>query len=343
MIKLSREVKIGLIMIAGLTVFLFGLNFLKGTSLVSFRRQYFAIYSKVDGLKESNPITVNGFKVGSVTKIELMPDNSGKLKVTLSFSDPNIRVTEGCIVKISSSDLLGSKQIDFIPGKSDREIKPGSIIQSEIQMSLTEVIEEQIDPLKAKFITLMTNLDSVLGGLQDVFNDRAVGNINQSFDDIKKTLNSLASITSEIDKLVLEESNNIGGTIENLNTVTGTLAKSSQSIEKVITNIESLTDSVNQKNIAQTLNNARMAVENTNALVARINAGEGSLGKLINTDSLHNQMVQTTQALEELFNDIQAHPSRYVSFSVIGRKERGLKLTKAEEAQLRLLLNNSKK
>ncbi len=343
MIKLSREVKIGLIMISSLTIFLFGLNYLKGNSLITSRRNYYAIYSKVDGLKESNPINVNGFKVGSVTRIELMPDNSGRLKVTLSFTDGNIKVTEGCLAKIVSSDLLGSKAIEFIPGKSDKELEKGSVLPSEIQLSLTEVLEEQIDPVKAKFVTLMTSLDSVLGGIQHVLNDKTVGDINQSFTDVKKTLNNLASITSELDQLIAEQHNNIGGTMENLNTVSGTLAKSSQSIERIVRNIESLTDTVNQQNISQTLSNARKSVESTNALLARINAGEGSLGKLVNTDSLHQQMVGTTKALEELFNDIQAHPSRYVSFSVFGRKEKGMKLTKDEEIRLRLLLNNAKK
>ncbi len=329
-------------MVAGLTVFLFGLNYLKGNSLITSRRNYYAIYSKVDGLKETNPINVNGFKVGAVSKIELMPDNSGRLRVTLSFTERNLKITEGCLAKIVSSDLLGSKAVEFLPSQSEVTIEEGDVIPSQIQQSLTEVISEQIDPVKAKFIKLMTSLDSVLGGVQSVLNDKTVGDINQSFGDIKKTLNSLANISSELDKLVSTQSINMGNTIENFSAVSSALAKSSGSIERIVGNLDGITDTIAKGNVAETLRKANLAMQNTNEILAKVNAGQGSLGMLVNSDSLHMQMVATTKALENLLDDMKSHPSRYVNFSVIGRKEKGLILSKNEETKLKLLLNNSK-
>lgn len=341
--KLSREVRIGLIMVSGLVVFLFGLNYLKGNSLISSHRNYYAIYSKVDGLKESNPINVNGFKVGSVSKIELLPDNSGRLKITLSFSDKNLKITRGSIAKIVSSDLLGSKAVEFVPGQGTEELEKGSEITSEIQQSLTEVIGEQIDPIKAKFVNLMTSLDSVLGSLQGVLNDQTVGDINHSFGDIKSILESLQHASAQLDEVISSQKNNLGNTLENLSTVSTTLAANSKSIGNILSNMDSISDGLRRADIAATLNNAKATMEQTNAIMSKINRGEGSIGMLINSDSLHNQLVNATNELQNLFEDIQAHPKRYVNFSVIGRKEKGLILTKEEETQLQELLKNAKK
>ncbi len=291
----------------------------------------------------TNPINVNGFKVGSVTKIELLPDNSGNLKITLAFTDNNLRITRGSIARIVSSDILGSKAVEFVPGKGSEELEPGSEITSEIQQSLTEVISENIDPVKAKFVTLMTSVDSVLTGLNHVLNDKTVGDINQSFGDIKTTLMSLRHASQQLDEVMSTQKGNLNKTLDNMANITSELSRSSKSIGSVVTNMDSITTGLRKGNIEATLKKANEVVYNANEIVRKINEGQGSMGKLINGDSLHDQLVSTTKELENLFGDMQAHPKRYVSFSVFGRKDKGLKLTKEEEKQLKKMLNNGKK
>ena len=62
-------------------------------------------------------------------------------------------------------------------------------------------------------------------------------------------------------------------------------------------------------------------VSNLNAITHPIAQGEGSLGQLIQSDSLYQQLNASTAALEALLNDLKAHPKRYVHFSLFGRKE----------------------
>ncbi len=341
--KISKEVRIGLIMIGGLAVMLFGLNYLKGSSLISTRRSFYAIYPKVDGLKETNPININGFKVGSVSKIELMPDNSGRLKITLAFTDKNLKITRGSIARIVSADILGSKAVEFVPGLGSEELEQGSEITAEIQQSLTEVISENIDPVKAKFVKLMGSVDSVLSGIQGVLNDQTVGDINMSFGDIRSTLQSLRHATATLDDILTSQSGNLTRTMDNMANISNTLSNSSKSIGNIVANMDTITTGIREADIAATLNKAKSAIEQTNEIVAKINRGEGSMGMLVNSDSLHKQIVETTKELENLFEDIQAHPKRYVNFSVLGRKEKGLTLTKDEETRLKEMLNNGKR
>lgn len=340
--KIGKEVRIGLIVISGIVVLLFGLNYLKGTSLLNARRTYYAIYPKVDGLKETNPINLNGYKVGSVSKIELLPDNSGKLRITLLFTERNLKISKGCIARIVSADLLGSKAIEFVPGAGS-DLETGSEIPGEIQQSLTDAISENIDPVKAKFVKLMGSVDSVLSGIQGVLNEETVGDINQSFGDIRSTLQSLRHATATLDELISEQKGNLSQTMNNMTNITTSLSNSSKSLGNIVTNMDSITNGIRRANVENTLQKAHDAVAQTNEIIAKVNRGDGSLGKLINSDSLHSQLVGTTKELENLFQDIQAHPSRYVHFSVFGKKEKGVKLTKEEETRLKQLLNNSKR
>ena len=51
-----------------------------------------------------------------------------------------------------------------------------------------------------------------------------------------------------------------------------------------------------------------------------MNNGEGSLGLLLHTDSLHNELVETNQSIQNLLDDMEANPEKYVHFSLFGRK-----------------------
>ena len=57
-----------------------------------------------------------------------------------------------------------------------------------------------------------------------------------------------------------------------------------------------------------------------NGVLSKVNNGEGSLGLLLHTDSLHNELVETNQSIQNLLDDMEANPEKYVHFSLFGRK-----------------------
>jgi phospholipid/cholesterol/gamma-HCH transport system substrate-binding protein len=70
-----------------------------------------------------------------------------------------------------------------------------------------------------------------------------------------------------------------------------------------------------------------------------VNKGSGTLGKLIHDEKLYNELVETNNELQELVDDLQAHPERYVHLSVIGGKSKGLQLTGKQEGKLKKWLD----
>ena len=60
---------------------IFSYNYLKGINLFEKTRTFKIVYTKVDGLSPSNPVTLNGYKIGKVQKINFNPNDTKELIV----------------------------------------------------------------------------------------------------------------------------------------------------------------------------------------------------------------------------------------------------------------------
>jgi phospholipid/cholesterol/gamma-HCH transport system substrate-binding protein len=89
-----------------------------------------------------------------------------------------------------------------------------------------------------------------------------------------------------------------------------------------MSNFKNISDSVAKVNLAQTLNNANMAVKQTAEIMEKINTGKGSLGMLINNDSLYKHLDMASRDLDRLLIDLKEHPKRYVHLSVFGKSDK---------------------
>ena len=143
-----------------IALFIYGFNFLKGKNIFSSREIYYAVYPNISGIVEANQVQVNGFKVGSVKKVELL-NTSGHLLVTLAISDQKLKVTKGSIARIVNSDLLGPKAIELVLSKSNDLAQDGDTLVSEIDPSLQQSVEGAIKPLKDKAEKLIASIDSI--------------------------------------------------------------------------------------------------------------------------------------------------------------------------------------
>jgi phospholipid/cholesterol/gamma-HCH transport system substrate-binding protein len=118
------------------------------------------------------------------------------------------------------------------------------------------------------------------------------------------------------------------------------LRNNNEALTNAIQNASMITDSLAALNLAATLRQVNNALQSVNDITKKINSGEGSLGKLIQSDSLHNQVVQASTSLDLLLNDMRVNPKRYLSFSIVGRKEENQEFSKKQLEQLRIEIDN---
>ncbi|HAY89890.1 MAG TPA: MCE family protein, partial [Bacteroidetes bacterium] len=69
--SISKETKVGILSAFAITVLVIGYNFMRGEDLFTSSNEYFGKYEQIEGLFKSNPVLINGYKVGSVTSIEM--------------------------------------------------------------------------------------------------------------------------------------------------------------------------------------------------------------------------------------------------------------------------------
>ena len=321
--KIKKEVKVGVLMLVAISLLAWGANFLKGTNILNKNRHFYAIYEKVDGLGASNPVIINGFKVGQVEKIEFLPDFSGNIIVKFSVTKNDFPIPSDTKAKIMSADILGSKTIDLQLGSSKTLIKNNDTLQTEIEASLTESVNQQIAPLKKKAEDLINTVDSAILIVSAIFNKNARTNLDSSFASIRGTLETFEKTMINVDRLVDEERKHLDGIFKNVESITENFAKSNNKLTSAIANMEAITDSLAGSNLKQTVNNASIAMQQVSDIMQRINNGEGSLGALINNDTLYINLEKAAYDLDQLMLDLRLNPERYVHFSIFGRKDKG--------------------
>lgn len=319
--KLTKEVKVGIVAAIAIGFFIYGFNFLKGKDLFSHQRKFYAVYNNIDGLVEANPLMVNGYKVGLVGDIELVEDTSNLILITLLL-DKDLKIPQNTVARVVSSDFLGSKAVELILGDAKLYAEDGDTLKSAQEDNLKQSVNKAIAPLQKKAEGLIASLDSVMVVVQQVFNQNARQNLAKSFESIKLALTSLETTSYRLDTLVLSEKLKISSILTKINVLATTLAGNSDKLSNVINNFSSISDSLAKSNLTSAINNADAALSQASSIMNKINKGEGTMGLLINNDSLYRKLDKSAADLDKLLLDLRINPERYVHISVFGRKDK---------------------
>ncbi len=318
--KISKEFKIGIVVICSIAAFVWGLNFLKGSNLFSHKYFLYAVYPKIDNLIPANPVLINGYKIGQVNKISLF-QQGGKNKVLVKFIlTEDLQIPKGSIAKAISSDLLGSKAVEIIYSNETEFVKNGDTLIAGTEEGFKESLDKRIAPIQAKAENLIISMDSVMNVVSLILNSKTRENIDKSFESVRKAISTLEKTAYKLDDLIGSEKTKISNVMTNLNQITTNLNKNGERIDHIISNINNMTDSLAKAQLKDAINNADKSMKELNSLLAKINEGQGTIGKLAKNDSLYNNLNKSSEDLDKLLKDLRLNPERYIHFSVFGRK-----------------------
>ena len=334
----SREIKIGVLVLIGGVLLVLGVNYLKGFNPLSNGREFHAVYDRIDGLAVSNPVIVNGFKVGQVSQINFDARGNGTLHVTFLIEQPNLQLPDDTKARIVSNDLFGTKAIDLIAGRSASLIQTGDTLPSEIEMGIAESVKQELIPLRQRTDQLIAGVDEILLNLQTVFQDSATQGLPKAFESIQRTMENLESTSRTLDVTVEENREALHGIVNNMEELTGFINSQQGNLSNALSNFSQISDSLANLQLASTLRRADVSIAELNRVLEGLNAGEGSLGKILKSDSLHEGLMATNKELQFLLNDLYLNPQRYVRVSVFGGREKR-KLSEKELERLQRLID----
>jgi phospholipid/cholesterol/gamma-HCH transport system substrate-binding protein len=313
-LRIPNETKVGVLAAVAITILIVGYSFLKGNNVFSSENEFYAKYDNVGGLQVSKPVLVNGFQIGRVSKLTLLPN--GQILAQFRIK-PDYDIPRNTVARLESTDLLGSKAISFDLGNSKEFVKDGDTLISNSQKNLAE----QVQPIQKKAEQIISRLDSMLASINSTLNPEFQRNFDRSFASIASTLETLEGTTHKVDALVGTQSDHIAGIIANLESISNNFKSNNDKINTVMNNIDKVTDNIARANFSETIQNANKAVGDLQATVNKINSGEGSIGLLINDKKLYENLNNSAADLDKLMIDFKANPKRYVSFSVFGGKK----------------------
>ena len=305
--KYSKEVKTGILAVIAILVLIFGYSFLKGKNLLDSSRVFHAVYKDVEGLSRSSAVTINGLKVGQVTKIDFL-DESGLLVVTFTV-DNDFPFSENSIAQIYGGNIIGGKSLAVVPKYEGELAVSGDTLPGDSEEGLMELVNEKLTPLQDKVENTIVSADSLLTALNLILNDTTRNNIRSTFRDLGETARSIRGTANTLNGIVEGNSNKLDRTFTNLEEMSG--------------NLNSFSDSLSTIDIAQMSNDLENIIANFEEVSNKLNSGEGTAGKLLNDDEVYNNLEQATEQLEELLQDIKLNPKRYVHFSVFGKRAKG--------------------
>ena len=314
--KIRREAKLALTALAAVFILIWGINFLKGSSLFESKSTFYGVYDSVEGLKVSSGVIYRGYQVGQVISIQFTGERFDRVLVKFSV-DKGLELSSNTLAMIQSADLMGSKVVALVPGDSHVFAVSGDTLRSQVERGLMEQVSQQMLPLKQKAERLLGSLDSVLLIVQGLFNEETKKNLSNSFGSIDRTLRNLEGASGNLDTLIQGESARISSILQDVNSITGNLRNNNEEISTILGNVSAISDSLRQASLHQTLMSLDYILATTDSIMNKINRGEGTIGALLNDNDLYYNLNQVSENLNRLLVEFRYNPKRFINLSLI--------------------------
>lgn len=333
--KRANEVLVGAAVVGAIGLAVAGTIWLSQARLGRSDQVQAARFRIIGGLKKGDPVVLRGVGIGRVEDIALGAANW--VDVTLRLRG-TVELPAQPVAIISSTTLFGDWGVQ-ISSAADLPDDP------EVRKQVVEATRAgrdkwpgatlpDIGQLTAQAGRIATDMALIADRVQDAFDSTSATRLRQAFVDLSQLSRRLREIASAQQENLLR----IGG---NLDTGTAALARTAEALsrtarradsatsrdqfQRILSNTDSVSGDLRQ--IASNLRGFTGAaasqqeafariIAHTDSILARVQAGEGTLGRLTRDTTLYTESVQTVHELRQLLQDMRANPRRYFSFSV---------------------------
>ena len=316
--KVTREVKTAILVLGAILVFIWGYSYLKGRDLFNSYKTYYVVYDDVEGLSPSAPVTLNGLVVGKVNSITFRDTIKGSLTIELQVkTDFPISTTSSATLYEPGLGLSG-KQIAITPDlKNSKPAENGAYLTPELKPGMLAVVGDKLSPLQNKVESTVSNADSLLTHLNNVLDIKTQQNLRVAIAEMSNTMAEFNKAAQALNKTISGNQGHINATMANL--------------DKTSANFAKISDSINQANLGQAVKKLENSLAKVDDVINDVQAGKGTLGKLLKDDKMYDNLAGASLELKELLADLKKNPKRYVHFSVFGGKQKPYKEEKKDD------------
>jgi phospholipid/cholesterol/gamma-HCH transport system substrate-binding protein len=294
----EREVMVGLFVLVAIAI---GLTLLfTMTDAAMFRGRYIITTEVPDagGIRRGDPVQMRGVNIGRILRFRIQKDS-----VTIELEiEGEYPIPSDSKVALKSAGMLGGMVADVVPGSSSTRLRGGDRIQGSTEVALMNTAKAVAD-----------DAQTVLKRMQNTLNEETVAGI-------QRTVGNMQKGTSEVDALAKDLRTIAAEQRGELKTLTASLRSAAQGVEKATTRPElersiARLDAISaeMEKATGSFTRASTSLEN---VMARMDRGEGTLGKLSKDGELYSNLNQASKNLADLLADLKKNPKRYVKLSL---------------------------
>lgn len=317
-LKISQELKAGFIAVVGICASIFGLNYLKSSSLFDSSKTFYAVYDHVGGLQSGTPVSLNGFNVGTIQNVGFL-NQRGQLLVTLSITS-DFEFSKNSVAELYDTGIIGGKGIQIVQRFDNAQLaQSGDTLPTAVKPGITELVQQKLTPLQLKVEDAISNADSLVVAINNVLDVNTQANLRQTSAELLEISKSLNGITASLDDLMAKSNSDIKSTLKNTN--------------QISQNLKEMTDSIPADDVTAIVSESKEITKKLSAILEQLEKGEGSLGKMMSNDELHQNLLNTSKELELLLQDLRLNPKRYIDISLFGKKQKAYVLPTDDPAK----------
>ena len=311
----SKLFWIGLFVSTGISIFVFLVLYLTDNS-INTEYRFSVLFKNGMGVESGSEVKMLGQKIGQVSSVEIL-DNRNGVVVELSINDKlGIRIPNNSIFKIKTS-LFGQTHVQIEPGNnSDSYISKSDVVQGAIE---TETYD--LDPVVKDLSAFSRQLSAAFSDREVLAIQSIIANTDTLVDETKKSL----KISKEINGIIAnmerfaEDLNKFSSNLESsldprLNQVDSILYE----IDKFTNDLEVIT--LGFDSFASSANSLDSSMKVLNILVNEMNAGKGTLGKLLKDDSLYDNLNEVVDNTNSLIDEVKKDPRSFfnINLNILG-------------------------
>ena len=311
--KYSKEIKAGLIALLAIVGFVILFQFMKGKSLFTTDNIFYAKFDNVEGLEASNPVSINGLKVGQVDQIIPVTEKDGKIHFVVKVTvDDEFEFSKKSTLEIFEPGLMSGKQMRVNLAYGNPMAKDGDTLAGAFTLSMMNNISSQVGPVKDQLQIVLKRVDSLANNANQILNDQNKAEIRALLLNLNRTVASFEGTSQQTNALLANNDPRIQKVLDNANLAT-------ISAKTAIDKYGRVAEQVDVQKLNNTIDKLSLTADKLNGVISGIQNGEGSLGKLTKDEELYRNLNESSQNLNKLILDLKENPKRYLNFSVFGK------------------------
>ena len=307
LLRLTKEIKAGLIVVLGITAVILGFSYLKSNSLLGKSTTLHAVYDHVGGLQSGTAVSLNGFSVGTIDDITFL-DETGKLMVSFTLTT-DLPIPADSKAELYDTSVLGGKGLQIVLGTPGSAIaQNGDTLTSMVKMGMTDRITELMEPLEAKVNSAIVETDLLMKNLNQLLDTDSQALLRETLKNFSETSTSLKVISQNVSENLAANEKALGTILENTAELTS--------------NLSSVSQTLNEADLKGLMTDLDASISATKEILEGIKNGDGAVGQIFTNQELYVSLTSNLSQLEWLLQDLRLNPKRYLSVSVFGKKQK---------------------